>query len=77
MKEYNCPDCERTDSCTGCPRVIQRGVATQTFTDYGKKIYKNMNDLTAVPDTCRNCSQHPINGGSGICFCTLGSVTIN
>lgn len=26
-----------------------------------------------IPEPCRNCSNHPSNGGSGICFCTLGS----
>ena len=26
-----------------------------------------------IPDACKNCSNHPSNGGSGICFCTLGS----
>lgn len=25
-----------------------------------------------IPDPCRGCSNHPSNGGSGICFCTLG-----
>lgn len=29
-------------------------------------------DLTAVPDACRECSNHPNNGGSGLCSCTLG-----
>lgn len=25
-----------------------------------------------VPPSCRLCSNHPLNGGSGICFCVLG-----
>ena len=25
-----------------------------------------------IPETCKNCSNHPSNGGSGICHCTLG-----
>ena len=25
-----------------------------------------------VPPSCRYCSNHPINGGSGICWCVLG-----
>lgn len=29
----------------------------------------NMYD--GIPNCCRNCSNHPINGGSGICHCTL------
>lgn len=27
---------------------------------------------TPVPDPCKNCPNHPSNGGSGICNCTLG-----
>lgn len=28
-----------------------------------------------VPECCRNCSNHPSNGGSGICACTLPYMT--
>ena len=27
-----------------------------------------------IPPACRGCSNHPSNGGTGICFCTLGSM---
>lgn len=26
-----------------------------------------------IPEACKNCSNHPSNGGSGICHCTLGT----
>lgn len=29
-------------------------------------------DFKQTPNPCRTCSNHPSNGGSGICFCTLG-----
>ena len=29
-----------------------------------------------VPPACKNCPQHPVNGGSGVCHCTLGSANI-
>lgn len=29
-----------------------------------------------IPEACRNCSNHPSNGGSGICHCTLGAPKI-
>jgi hypothetical protein len=29
-----------------------------------------------IPEACRSCSNHPSNGGSGICNCTLGSVEV-
>ena len=31
---------------------------------------------TGIPAACRNCSNHPSNGGSGICLCTLGTYTV-
>lgn len=77
MKDYNCPDCERTDSCNGCLRTIK--TQTTSTTPYGYTIWEQFsknNDLTAVPDMCKHCANHPINGGNGICFCTLGSATI-
>lgn len=27
---------------------------------------------TDIPAACKHCSNHPSNGGSGICHCTLG-----
>jgi calcineurin-like phosphoesterase family protein len=29
-------------------------------------------DWTYIPDPCKTCSNHPANGGNGICNCTLG-----
>lgn len=29
-----------------------------------------------IPEACRNCSNHPSNGGSGICQCILGQQVI-
>ena len=29
-----------------------------------------------IPTSCRNCSNHPSNGGSVVCFCTLGMTEI-
>ena len=28
----------------------------------------------ALVETCRVCPNHPENGGSGVCFCTLGGL---
>ena len=28
-----------------------------------------------VPECCRHCTNHPMNGGSGICCCTLPYMT--
>ena len=29
-----------------------------------------------IPEACKTCSNHPSNGGSGICHCILGTQTI-
>ena len=29
-----------------------------------------------IPEACRSCMNHPSNGGSGICHCTLGSPSV-
>lgn len=29
-----------------------------------------------IPEACRNCNNHPSNGGSGVCHCTLGLTPI-
>lgn len=34
------------------------------FTDYPK--------FDSIPDACKNCNNHPSNGGSGVCHCILG-----
>lgn len=31
---------------------------------------------TFIPDSCKACSNHPSNGGSGFCNCTLGLNTV-
>ena len=30
----------------------------------------------ALPSACVNCSNHPSNGGSGICHCILGTLNL-
>ena len=37
---------------------------------YSHNMYDN------IPNACRACANHPSNGGSGICHCTLGTQTI-
>lgn len=36
-------------------------------------IYKNETDNSFTPSACKYCSNHPSNGGSGICNCIMGS----
>ena len=39
-------------------------------------IEKELTMMEYIPKNCRHCSNHPSNGGSGICHCILGSETI-
>lgn len=47
--------------------------------DFDKEIEKlnKNNSLNNIPEPCKKCSNHPSNGGSGICQCTLGLPTIS
>ena len=69
MKQYNCPDCMVVeDSCDGCQRAasIPSNKIESPITDWFKNGQWNY-----IPSCCRYCSNHPSNGGSGICHCTL------
>lgn len=33
--------------------------------------------IDGVPNACRTCSNHPSNGGSGICHCIMGITPLN
>ena len=61
-----CPKCGRVNA----PWVSQCGCQGSIF----KKI--DTWSSSGIPEACRNCSNHPSNGGSGICLCTLGTPKI-
>lgn len=46
----------------------------KTVTESGEfyKIVEDRENLKSIPRSCRFCSNHPSNGGSGICNCILG-----
>lgn len=33
--------------------------------------------IDGIPNACRTCSNHPSNGGSGICHCIMGITQLN
>lgn len=41
-------------------------ICNPPFVPYGQKIWP-------MSDACKSCSNHPYNGGSGVCNCTLGT----
>ena len=49
-------------------------VSPNTWDEYFATPIKDKMDSIPIP--CRSCSNHPINGGYGICNCTLGTNTI-
>ena len=38
-----------------------------------KSIFESITVHQTIPDACKTCSNHPSNGGSGICNCILGT----
>ena len=75
MKQYNCPDCDmKLLNCSDCPRVYAHNKRnTDIDVDWNKF---NINTYSNIPEACRHCSNHPSNGGDGICWCVLGSYHI-
>jgi len=62
-------DYEREISRLKTELLVSKNTGTSVDGIDGTSIayYKN------IPLACRNCSNHPSNGGSGICHCTLGT----
>ena len=61
-------------SCGGRGIVFDTHGDQETFSEhYGCIPDTLINESpTYVPDACKNCPNHPSNGGSGFCLCTLG-----
>lgn len=72
MKLYNCPDCTHTeDTCENCSRY-QENYRTNLSEYNPWWPYQVTTTFTNIPPACRNCPNHPSNGGSGNCNCILG-----
>ena len=44
--------------------------------DLIKEVIYTYPSIYVIPMACQTCSNHPSNGGSGICHCTLGTPQI-
>lgn len=53
-----------------------RGLMKDAFVNLDLLPYQRDALQTFIPDACRGCPNHPSNGGSGICLCTLGTLEI-
>jgi len=47
------------------------------FNGYFDPTIIKQRNLSFTPEVCQKCNNHPNNGGSGICFCILGSPIIS
>ena len=57
--------------CYNCVRKLNKWInKTDDFVKYAPA--PNIETLD-IPEACKSCSNHPSNGGSGICNCTLGT----
>lgn len=72
---------------TFCGIPIEEAIEVMNMYKNGELIHLKRNEYvyepttihlpnTYIPEACRSCINHPSNGGTGICACTLGSPTI-
>ena len=60
--------------CYNCVRKLNKWLnKNDDFVKYAPE--PNIETLH-IPEACRSCSNHPSNGGSGICNCTLGMLQV-
>ena len=53
-----------------CQELVDK--KNYTSTDWIKLGQEILDNYSFIPESCRACSNHPSNGGSGFCNCTLG-----
>ena len=81
---YTCPQCggDLHEEClaTYPPQYVIRCFAC----GWSEKMADNNNIVRvpyirnefSAPNPCRNCPNHPSNGGSGVCHCILGNMSV-
>ena len=79
INRMECPKCgwsheeDRDMSVVRIPYTEKK----DNVVDLGGNWFISASDNTVyVPPGCRYCSNHPSNGGSGICHCVMGSQTL-
>lgn len=75
MKLYNCPDCTHIeDTCENCSRYQMYHRTNITEVNISWPYHETLT-FSNISPACQNCPNHPSNGGSGNCTCTLGQQT--
>lgn len=57
--------------CYDCIKAFNKWMNKKD--DFTREAPKPDVETLHIPDACKSCSNHPSNGGSGICNCTLGT----
>ncbi len=63
------------DSWTNNSNYEVQKITDITWPPTTKEFPKNV-VIDDIPEGCKHCSNHPINGGSGICHCIIGAPKI-
>ena len=71
IDRYECYNCGWTSETEKQQEIIRVPYETPPYTPYWD--YWTTSKTNAVPPNCQHCSNHPSNGGSGICNCILGT----
>ena len=72
---FNCPDCPidksklTEDPCAVCARSKEQVTWTKIFAPFVPTVTPWTD--TNTTDPCQNCPNHPKNGGSGVCICSI------
>ena len=63
---------DKLDMCEDCFKALQEFIKTRKLLFVPiKEINELPNPSDGIPACCRSCPNHTINGGSGICNCSL------
>ena len=85
---YLCPKCSMPMFCVSTASIppITRyecpgcGYSSKPMREYPDYVtlpkWLQEDDEPSAPDACKNCPNHPSNGGSGVCHCVLGTRTV-
>ena len=69
---------EKIDKLTDEVTVLKKQLAEKQdkLPTISVPAYTDVTTYTYIPSACRACPNHPSNGGSGVCNCTLGMMKV-